>query len=330
MQTANVKRVLRHGCARLGIALLSMSGFGAVQAGTTTAEQMMDASACTDCLEWRISGLCFWLRCTGFSCSIETSVRVSHFVPDFVVTSYASGHTPWLEMLSVTSSIQSAPGAMANTPGTDTLGTRFKKTEVFGNPGILLFEAMHEGSDGLICESAQTPWMPYYISGADNWFWSGEMSLFENLTNPQKILQPEWLGRGNGFTGIRYGSTWPRCGFLAQAISPKAAAVMAHRAAHVVTLGRSGLAGLRIFQEASDDCDEKCWPPGVITTNDNDNHKWQMLTPLQDDDADVFGVSANWENAGRHDHPEGRYAWLLWRPYSCCEPEGSFLFSIDL
>ena len=41
-----------------------------------------------DCLEYRVVGMCFWLRCSLYSCSVETSVKVRHYIPDAVVSSY--------------------------------------------------------------------------------------------------------------------------------------------------------------------------------------------------------------------------------------------------
>lgn len=58
------------------------------------------ASAITqDCISWRVSGICYWLMCTPFGCSVKTSVKVTHFIPEVVVSTYTGpGGNPWTEM----------------------------------------------------------------------------------------------------------------------------------------------------------------------------------------------------------------------------------------
>uniref|UniRef100_UPI000A84210C TraU family protein n=1 Tax=Burkholderia pseudomallei TaxID=28450 RepID=UPI000A84210C len=58
-----------------------------------------------DCLAWRIVGVCYWLSCSTFGCTVQTSVKVRHYVPDAVVSSYSrTGSNPWTEV-----SFMSAP-----------------------------------------------------------------------------------------------------------------------------------------------------------------------------------------------------------------------------
>ncbi|HDR9434662.1 TPA: TraU family protein, partial [Burkholderia multivorans] len=42
-----------------------------------------------DCLAWRVVGVCYWLSCSMFGCTVQTSVKVRHYVPDAVVSSYS-------------------------------------------------------------------------------------------------------------------------------------------------------------------------------------------------------------------------------------------------
>ncbi|RCQ56944.1 TIGR03756 family integrating conjugative element protein, partial [Escherichia coli] len=52
-----------------------------------------------DCVNYRVVGLCYWLYCTPFGCTVRTSVKVSHFRPDLVVSAYSNtGQNPWAEM----------------------------------------------------------------------------------------------------------------------------------------------------------------------------------------------------------------------------------------
>lgn len=48
-----------------------------------------------DCLEYRVVGICYWLYCTYGGCSVRTPVKVRHYVPDAVVSSYSNtGENP--------------------------------------------------------------------------------------------------------------------------------------------------------------------------------------------------------------------------------------------
>ena len=46
--------------------------------------------ACTDCLDWKLIGECNWLKCAGIYCSLQVSPKVSHYIPDLIVTTYSS------------------------------------------------------------------------------------------------------------------------------------------------------------------------------------------------------------------------------------------------
>ena len=50
------------------------------------------------CLDYGIAGTCFFLVCELFECHIETTYRISHYLPDVVVSSY---QRTWAEMAGV-------------------------------------------------------------------------------------------------------------------------------------------------------------------------------------------------------------------------------------
>ena len=63
----------------------------------STAE-ILSRSVSQECLNWRISGLCLWLKCTFFGCFVVTSPKIAHRIPDFVVSAYPqTGNSPWKE-----------------------------------------------------------------------------------------------------------------------------------------------------------------------------------------------------------------------------------------
>ena len=79
--------------------------------------------AAFSCMAWQPVGLCFWLRCTPFGCSVETSLKIGHYAPDLVVGAYneAGGH-PWTEAGAVLGLVERAAvdgvlGALLGVPG---------------------------------------------------------------------------------------------------------------------------------------------------------------------------------------------------------------------
>src|SRR5690606_30706272 len=95
---------------RFGMALLTL---GAAPVFALNTAGIVAAALSPDCLAYRISGICYWLYCTPFGCSVRTSVRVSHYVPDAVVSSYSdTGENPWAEV-----ALMSPPNATARAGG---------------------------------------------------------------------------------------------------------------------------------------------------------------------------------------------------------------------
>ena len=59
---------------------------------------LADSALSTDCLDWKIDGICIWIRCSIFGCYVVTSPLISHRLPDLVVQSYINpGEPPWNE-----------------------------------------------------------------------------------------------------------------------------------------------------------------------------------------------------------------------------------------
>lgn len=83
---------------RAGALLLSVAALPLASASLNTASIVASAAA-PDCISWRVSGICYWLYCSGFSCKVRTSVKVTHYIPEVVVSTYtAPGGNPWKEM----------------------------------------------------------------------------------------------------------------------------------------------------------------------------------------------------------------------------------------
>lgn len=69
---------------------------GAVTGGSITT---LAVQAAPSCMWWRPVGACFWLRCSWSGCRVKSSLKVGHYRPDLVVSSYHRlGGNPWTEM----------------------------------------------------------------------------------------------------------------------------------------------------------------------------------------------------------------------------------------
>ncbi|MEX5567344.1 TIGR03756 family integrating conjugative element protein [Pseudomonas syringae] len=270
-----------------------------------------------NCLEYRVVGICFWLLCTPFGCTVKTSTKVRHFIPELVLSSYATtGNNPWTEIATLSSPISGAEGGgNLLTPNThrDNL-PRFKNVDGIGHPGGWIATQLASQS-GYACASGATAFMPYYLSTLDSLAW--RHGIPESFY-PESLM-PGIREIGRQASGNMWGNVYPRQGFLVQPDDFKAAAVMAQRAGDVITRNWQP----HVYVPLTPAQRDGYWPPGPIIENDASTHKWQLLYPQVQPTCVIF-PSDPVQSA------DGGYAWSLWRPYSCCKREGqTFLFSID-
>ncbi len=299
-------------------------------------------SAALSCMRWMPVGICFWLRCSYFECSVETSVKVAHYQPDAVVSSYNElGGNPWTEIHSLLGAVQQSAangllGSLLSVP-IDSAGNRtegsygnrdhrnliFRETDVIGHPLGSLSGVL--AGTGYLCESETTSFYPYFLSGLDALSW--RMEIPEMFYTASLIPGLREIGNWPSQT---WGGVYPRTGWTTQAEEPKAAAINAQRAGDIVT--RDNQPHIYDQIEPSFSSDQRVWSPGPLKENDPSTGEWQMLLPKAESSCAVFGTndlaSANGWGGGRVD-AEGDYVWNLWRPYQCCEREGQF-FLIDI
>lgn len=270
-----------------------------------------------DCIDYQVVGVCFWLLCTNYGCSVETSTKVRHFIPELVLSSYAeTGANPWTDVASHSSPASGAEGGgnlITPSERRDNL-VRFKNVDGIGHPGgWLLTQAL--SSSGYVCKSGATAFAPYYLSTLDSVAWRAGI--------PESVY-PEALVPGQREIGKQssadmWGNVYPRHGFVVQPDDFKAAAVMAQRAGDFIT--RNGQP--HVYLPLVPTPEPGYWPPDPIEENDAATHKWQLNYPVQESTCAIF-PSEPTQSA------DGGYAWSLWRPYSCCERKGqTFLFSVD-
>ena len=307
-----LSRRMRNGAAAVMLAAAGSSY--AINTGTIVASTLSP-----DCLEYRVVGICYWLYCTWTGCTVRTSVKVRHYVPDAVVSSYSNtGENPWTEVR-----FMSPPNPTAEDGGDGTTNhdnennlAKFKNADVIGHPGGQVFSQFASAS-GYACEGAGTAFMPYLLSTLDTLAWR---------YNVPEMVYPESLIPGRREVGTRtglnlWGNVYPRGGFLHQTDDYKSSAVVAQRAGDIVT--RRGQ--IHVYQSLLAEARDGYWPAGELMESDASTGKWQELTPTLSNSCAVFPHTNT-----RVQAQQGDYAWALWRPYSCCERRGQvFLRSTD-
>ena len=304
---------------RLRSAVAAVLFSGAASAFALNTATITSSALSVDCLEYRVVGICYWLHCTWTSCSVRTSVKVRHYIPDAVVSSYSNtGENPWTDVRAMSPPNDSAQAGGDGTTNHDNENNlaKFKNADVIGHPGGYVF-SQFASRTGYACEGAGTAFMPYLLSTLDTLAWRNNI--------PEKYY-PEARTPGMREIGSRsganlWGNVYPRGGFLHQSDDYMSAAVVAQRAGDIVT--RSNQA--HVYQSLLADAEDGYWPASALKESDASTGKWQELTPTLANTCAVFPHSDTREQA-----EQGDYAWALWRPYACCERKGQiFLGSVD-
>lgn len=272
-----------------------------------------------DCIEYRIAGICYWLLCTPLGCTVKTSVKVKHYVPDAVVSSYVgTGDSPWTETAIMGTPV---PGAQSGSYATTNQANenaiaKFNNVDVIGHPSSSVFNSFFS-SYGYSCQGADQSFIPYFISTLDTVAWR---------YNVPEVAYPESLVPGTR-ESVRelqriYGAMCIRVAVLL--IKPM---IIKQRqrmrsAGDIVT--RHGQP--HVYQPLLASKKDGYWPAGELVESKASTGKWQALTPKPSSSCQVFP-----DNQNLHEQAEdGAYAWALWRPYSCCKRRGqTFLYSID-
>ena len=271
------------------------------------AHLVASALDCSSCIDWRVSGVCFWLNCGLTGCSVESSVRVSHNIPDLLIAAY-NGDSPLQKMTALNHPSDGAIGAADN-------ALNFKNIDVIGHPAVSVFQSLWK-TTGLWCDSEANPFQPYYLSSYSEQF----RGLSWNRNDVETVTAVGHLFEQVG----RFGKLYPRCGWTVQPDDVRAAALSAVRAAHVVTRTKQP----HIYMPVSGSCGSRCWKPGEFRHDSTQGGAFQMLHPVSENQTTMLGHQDESWSQGKYNDAK-KYLWALWRPYSCCQPKGRFLYSMN-
>ncbi len=274
-----------------------------------------------ECIDWKIVGVCFWLKCSLFSCSVKESVRYSHFIPDLVVVSYSGVDSPWEDTMNWN---DSPDGTMSQSESLDDQDTflNFKNVDIISQPALPAWNAL--GDQEYFCNSQLSmPMRPYFLSDLDpNWIDPGIEQIY-----PQSILGWPTIKANDvkflpGLLDPYWAPVYPRCGWSAHPLDPVNGAVAAFRASHILT----NRASLHVHIPPTGDCGNRCWPPGAVKENSSTENKFQLIFPDLEDTAKMLGGSASKLSNGRNTVQQA-YAWNLWRRYRCCDKKGQIFIT---
>lgn len=302
---------------RTSVALFLLSATSSAFAIGTGAITSSALSA--DCLAYRVVGICYWLHCSLYECEVRTSVKVRHYVPDSVVSSYSNtGENPWTDVAFMSPANASAQrgGDGTTNQGHENNLAKFKNADVIGHPASLVFNRF-VSEFGYACEGTGRPFTPYLLSTFDTLAWRYNIP---EMFYPEALI-PGMREIGSRLSANLWGNIYPRGGFLHQVDDYKSGAVVAQRAGDIVT--RRGQ--LHVYQPLLSEERDGYWPAGALREGDESTGKWQELVPRMSSSCAVF---PNFNP--RAQATDGGYAWALWRPYSCCQRQGQvFLGHVD-
>lgn len=278
------------------------------QAKTFSAADLMDPALAENCIDYCVDGVCFWLLCTLWGCSVNTTVHINHNLPDFILTSYNNpDENPFdevreLDQIKIDGAIDGGNLGTKKSRGTNS-NIKFKEVSVIGNPIAYSLDQFD-----YICKSAIKAYKPYYLSTLDSSWWRS--GITELLYPSTYVLGMNEVGE-SAFNS--WGSVYPRQGFIYQTHDVKASSVIAARALDIVTEG-----GVHIHQSA--DCGgndrHKCY-------GFKEDGKWQMVSPKAEKSCRAFGKESV-EKLKEKIDDKGQYAWTAWRNYGCCVPGRGF------
>jgi integrating conjugative element protein (TIGR03756 family) len=270
------------------------------------------------CLHYRLKGWCHWWVTAVIPYPAITP-KITHYRPDLIVIVHnRKNDNPWklsktlLDKISYQGGNRLVQGlthiAMAggnhSAGSVHDQGVYFKEVDIIGNPITSLSIKI------ITIPSTITPLMPYFSSMADALSWR---------LSPENFLPKTWSPRAPviGPSIASWGNLYPRDGFVIASNDAKAAAVIALRAAHLITHDHH----MHLAKSLSNHCGSHCH---VSPIEPQDKHTlWQMILPSTTHHCAPLDQKKHWGNKiakAAQDKSHGTYVWIVWRRYSGCVP----------
>jgi integrating conjugative element protein (TIGR03756 family) len=323
-------------------ALPQAAANGAESSPGATSAQLIAATMAgyASCLQWVPVGVCFWMTCTPYGCTIHTSIKVRHNAPDLAISTYHDPALhPWKDWgRQVAKASQAVLRGLLVQPNVDSAGTRsqeqrtdkntrFRDADAIGHPSIQA--GLGSSGASFLCRQSVSAFRPYLLSPLDGWVWRNYLPV-ESLYLASWIPGLREIGE---FPLNTWGGVYPRTGWAVQQHDVKNSAVLSQRIGDIVT--RSGEP--HVYIDAPHDTmvdrgSQMVWNPPSLVERQPLTGQFQMQYPIPSPECIVFGDNDALKPASYGDGKttaESGYVWALWRPYRCCRRAGHiFLYSI--
>lgn len=282
---------------------------------------------------YKVVGLCFWVKYTWKGPRFLTTLKVDYYSPDAVVSVYNhNGANPWWyanEIIdkaaykAAQAQVKSVyhtnmDDSSESVSSTHDNNDKFKEVDVIGNPGIKIFDSL-----GVFIGSRSKIFMPYYQSMLDAIAWRSPLT--EEFYPASYVPGMREVG---SFPLNVWGNIYPRNGFINQPTASKAAAAIAMRAIDIATHFNQPHIYHNLYYGS---CGHHCQ---IYETKENDkNTQFQMIYPKSESNAEVFGSNdlgqmSPWRSDAEQ-KGDGNYAWIMWRRYyGCIQSNAHFIGDI--
>jgi integrating conjugative element protein (TIGR03756 family) len=288
------------------------------------------------CVHYRVRGVCYWQSVAG----PITTPYIEQYLPDLVVVVFDKpGDNPWEEMNATIdaagqaveeAAIQSMTSLSAGS-GQHSLANNheqtvfFKEAEVIGNPAVAALP-----STPVLLPAVTTPLLLYYQSMLDSLLWRG-LPVAGQLPPEELYAVAAGMTHVIGSSGLDWGSIYPHEGKVAASNDAKAAAVIAQRAADLITNNNLVVSG-HVVQSPASHCGQECTAAPI--QENSPKTKFQLIYPEVQTNCDYFGKTLIYGEDLKdafEKNANGAYAWVIWRFYrGCVEGEGVFIGKIIL
>ncbi len=289
-------------------------------------------SGVSNCMHYKVTGLCFWWKCSVWGCGVHSTLKLDQYLPDTVVSVYTQPkNNPFSFAQTIDPAFYQAGQAQLKQTTSFNMGfgdqsandhqemnNKFHEVDIIGNPVLTILSGY-----GIFLPSAATPYVPYYSSLLDAYAWrfpAAERvypgSMIPGLHEVGTLLVNDW------------GPVYPRNGYVNQPDDVKAAAVNALRASTIITTDTQP----HLYQRLSNSCGSHC-NADVIVEN-SPVVQYQLIYPNVENQCVIFGSSTisnlqPWE-ADAPAKGDDRYVWVLWRHYEgCIQGSGHYIGSVD-
>lgn len=304
--------------------IFNIKCFAGINSATITADTL---EALPHCAHYEIRGLCFWANWQG----VNTTPYIEQYLPDVVVSVFnKAGDNPWTEIndtfdqagkmaeKQIVSSIthMNVGEGQHSLDNVHEQNVYFKEADVIGNPSL----AVLPQNLGFLPSTA-TSLLPYYQSMLDAAAWRGLPQVKTPLAEEAYAMIAD-IQHHVGTFPTNWGGIYPHEGKIATTNDAKAAAVIAQRAADLITTTNPIVFG-HIYHPLPNQCSEECNASPI--QENSSKTQFQMIYPIEKKRCDYFGKTLDFGDKAEA-KTNGAYAWIVWRFYSgCMNGDGDYI-----